>query len=61
MKVKIVALLISLIYAPWWLYLSYLILQKIGATELMWFMFWVSIPLVFSVSILSKLAEWEEK
>lgn len=60
MKFKIANLILALVYAPWSLYLSYLVLTYIGATELMWFLFWVSVPMAFLFGVLSRLAEWED-
>ena len=60
MKVKFASLAVHLIYVPWALFLTWLILTKIGATELMWFLFWFSVPMAFVVAILGKLAEWED-
>ena len=38
-------------------YLQYLVLTKIGATEFMWFLFMVSIPLVVLANALGKAIE----
>lgn len=45
---------------PVWLFLQYKILELIGATELMWFLFWCYVPLVFIMAIVSKIAEAEK-
>jgi hypothetical protein len=60
MKVKIASLIVSLWYLPFSLFLTYLILVKINASDLMWFLYWMLLPMVFLAGILSKLAEWEE-
>jgi hypothetical protein len=59
-KFKLMSLLISVLYIPWYLYLQYLILQKIGSTDLMWFLYWVGIPLTVFFVILSELAKQED-
>ncbi len=41
---------------PIWLYLIYKILVLVNATELMWFLFWVYVPLIFFVQIASDVA-----
>ena len=60
MKVKLASLIIGLLYIPiiWFLY--YKILEHIKATEVMWFLYWMCLPMAFIIAILSKLAEWEE-
>ncbi|MCD6342058.1 MAG: hypothetical protein J7L83_04335 [Thaumarchaeota archaeon] len=60
MKAKIAALLLGLFTTPISLYLTYRILEHIKATEGMWVIFWLLIPLTILFQILSKLAEWEE-
>ena len=60
MKIKIASVLIYLIYIPFSLLLTYKILELIHASELMWFLYWLLIPLAIVAAILSKLAEWEE-
>lgn len=60
MKIKIVTLIISIIYLPFSLLLTYKMLELIEASELMWFLYWLIIPMAFIVAILNRLAEWEE-
>lgn len=60
MKLKVISIIISLLYIPFSLFLSYNILQKIAATELMWFLFWMLVPWGVIITVVSKLAEWEE-
>ena len=43
----IAGLTLALITLPIWLYLVYKILQMVGATELMWFLYWIYIPASF--------------
>lgn len=61
MKFIILSLIFSLMFLPFTLYLTYLMLTKIDATDLMWFLFWLTVPMAIISSILQKLAEWEEK
>ena len=43
------------------LYLSYLILTKIETTDLMWFLYWLTVPLSFVIGILGGIVKWMEK
>jgi len=61
MKWNLLSLMFHLLYLPFSLYLTYLILQKIESTDLMWFLYWLTIPMAIVCVILSKIAEWEEK
>jgi hypothetical protein len=61
MKVKVLSLLFSMISLPFTLYLSYLILSTIQATELMWFLWWVQFFMIITGAILSRVAEWEDE
>jgi hypothetical protein len=45
---------------PIWYYLLYSILRLVGATELMWFLFWVYMPVHLLMQVLAKLAEPEK-
>jgi hypothetical protein len=40
----IIAIITIFITIPIWYYLLYKVLQSIGATDLMWFLFWVYVP-----------------
>jgi len=60
-KIKLASLLISLTYLAFFLYFLYKVLEHIKATELLWFLFWVIVPLAFVLATLEKLAEWEEE
>ena len=42
---------------PIWLYLLYQILQRVGASELMWFLYWIYVPATLIVQIAIKLTE----
>jgi len=60
MKIKIASLVINLFYIPLIFYFYYKILETIKASELLWFLLWMLIPIAIVSAILSKLAEWEE-
>lgn len=45
---------------PIWLFLVYRILDAVHANELMWFLYWVYVPALFLVHILTKIAEKTE-
>jgi hypothetical protein len=38
-------------------YLWYSVLKRVDASELMWFLFWVNLPVMIVVQIISKLTE----
>jgi hypothetical protein len=52
----LLALLVSL---PIWYYLLYQILVRVDATELMFFLYWIYLPVGIFTAILAKLAESE--
>lgn len=55
-KVKIMSGLLALfVTAPIWYFLMYSILEKIGASELTWFLFWVYVPISLFVIVVSRL------
>lgn len=54
-KLRVIGVIVSLLYLPWSLYLTYLVLTHIGATELMWFLFWLMIPMAIFVGLLGKI------
>jgi hypothetical protein len=41
-----------LVTAPIWYYLLYKILQAVGATDLLWFLFWVYAPVGIIMAVL---------
>lgn len=53
----LLGLLVGLIYIPFSFYLTYQILLKIGGSDLMWFLFWILLPIAFLSSIISKIIE----
>tara|TARA_R110000744_G_scaffold64675_5_gene133074 strand:+ start:406 stop:597 length:192 start_codon:yes stop_codon:yes gene_type:complete len=50
-------ILLLLVSVPISLYLWYHVLDRVGATELMWFLFWVNVPVSVLVRVLSDLLE----
>jgi hypothetical protein len=53
---KVAGLLSLFIILPIWYFLFYRILEAVNATELMWFLFWVYLPVSVFASILVKLS-----
>ena len=53
----IVAVLSVFIVMPIWYYLLYKVLQSVNATDVMWLLYWVYVPVAIIVSILQKLVE----
>lgn len=58
---KIIQLLGLFVIMPIWYFLLYRILQAVNASELMWFLYWVYIPVGMFVKVLEKAAEKEDK
>lgn len=57
-KTKVIgSILMLLVSTPIWYYLLFKILKAIEATELMWFLFWVYIPIVIIATFLVQIAE----
>jgi len=54
-KAKLIGGVIGLFYLPLSFYLMYLILAHIDATELMWFVWVINIPLVIVISLIEKV------
>ena len=54
------AILMIAVTLPIWLYLLYQILLRVEASELMWFLFWVYVPLNLFVGVLGKFMEREK-
>jgi len=61
MKLKIIALLFHMMYLPFSLFYSYKLLEYVGGTELMWFLWWLLVPMAVVSGILSYVADHEEK
>ena len=53
---KVAGLLSLFIILPIWYFLLYRILEAVNATELMWFLYWVYLPVSVFASILIKLS-----
>jgi hypothetical protein len=52
---SIITLCISM---PIWYWLLYQILTRVGATDLMWFLYWVYVPVGFVMGIVGKVVEY---
>ena len=61
MMVLVAGLLTIFIHLPIWFYLLYKILEAIDANELMWFLFWIYVPLGIFLQILVRLIDYAEK
>ena len=48
------------IVAPIWYYLLYKVLVGVNATELMWFLFWVYVPLGMFIQMSMKILDAKE-
>lgn len=57
----ITALLGLLICLPISFYLQYKILKMVGATELMWFLFWIYVPLTILFRAIIEMIDHLEK
>ena len=54
------AILTILAYLPIWFYLIYQILVRVEASELMWFLFYLYIPIGLVSTLLNRLATDDE-
>lgn len=52
------SLLQLLVVQPIWYYLLYQILLLVHATDIMWFLFWVYLPVAILVLILGRIFEY---
>lgn len=58
MKAKAIVGLLSLFLTiPIWYYLLYKMLEKVGASELMWFLFWIYVPVNMLCAFLVRVFE----
>lgn len=48
------------IVTPIWYYLLYKILVAVQATELMWFLYWVYLPVAVLLTVIKELVDKEE-
>lgn len=54
-------LLMLLVTVPIWYYLLYKILEIVKATELMWFLYWIYLPVGVLALVLKAIVDREEK
>lgn len=54
-------LLALFIVLPIWYFLLYRILVAVNASELMWFLFWVYLPVAILVQIITKIVEAQDE
>lgn len=60
-KGKIITLLgLLLVTGPIWYYLLYKILEAINASELMWFLYWIYLPVSIVLGVIAKLSDDDE-
>jgi hypothetical protein len=57
---KVAVTLSVFVYLPMWLYLIYQIMLRVQATELMWFLFWIYVPVSILTAALTRLTEGEK-
>ncbi len=57
----VVSLLGLFVTMPIWYYLLYQIMVRVNATELMWFLYWIYLPVALLTHVLTKLSEKENK
>lgn len=55
------AILSVIVVAPIWYYLVYKILQGINATELMWFLYWIYLPVGIIVRLIDSIVNGQIK
>lgn len=61
-KAKVASGILSVcVTIPIWIYLWYRIMSMVQATELMWFLFWVYVPVAIVVASLKMVADEEKK
>lgn len=57
-KLKIISgLLAVFVTLPIWFYLLHEVLERVNATELMWFLYWAYWPVSIFVVLISKITE----
>lgn len=57
-KLKVIhGLLAVLVILPIWFYLMYQVLERVNASELMWFLYWVYLPASVLVTGIGKIIE----
>lgn len=50
-------LLVLFVTMPIWYWLIYQILVRVQASELMWFLYWIYVPVTLFAHVLAKLSE----
>jgi hypothetical protein len=53
----IAAVLSLLVVMPIWYYLLYQVLVRVNASEVMWLLFWVYLPVALITGIITKIVE----
>jgi len=56
----IMVILYLLVILPIWYYLLFKILQAVNATDLMWFLYWIYLPVGIVSNILSEIVKQME-
>ncbi len=56
-SVNLIIIFLAVIYLPMAWFMQYLVYKHIGATELMWFLFWVNVPFTVINTVVVKIAE----
>lgn len=57
----LIILFLALVQLPIGFYMQYQILQRVHASELMWFFFWSTVPMAILITSLSTLLQIENK
>jgi hypothetical protein len=52
------ALIALLVTQPIWYYLLYQVLVRVEASDLMWFLYWVYVPVSILASVIAKFFEY---
>lgn len=58
---KISGVISLVVVMPIWYWLMYQILERVQASELMWFLYWIYVPAGLLSSLITKLAGKESK
>jgi hypothetical protein len=55
---KVITVILWLfVVCPIWYYLFYKVLEAVKASELMWFLFWVYVPVAIVCGLIAKLSD----
>lgn len=54
---KKIAVILSLVYLPIGLYITFWILSQLNPDRLVWFLYWINVPVVIIITIISKMVE----